>query len=157
LSGPWRLSLVLCLGRSCGGRRALGGPQLRLGSELKMFHRAHRYHRSRGFSGGGHGGESRLISLARRLIGFCSPNRDNSAGTRLRREQSRMGDGDGRRVAWRHNHAHAQPSYVEQAFGEVVGQSDAAVRRRMSRQKATVESDARPGDAQHVRHVGIVI
>jgi len=59
--------------------------------------------------------------------------------------------------AWRHNHAHAQLSCVEQTFGKVVGQPDAAVRRRISRQNSTMESDARPGDALHVRHVGIVI
>ena len=34
---------------------------------------------------------------------------------------------------------------------------DTAVRRRISRQRTTMESDARPGDALHVRHVGIVI
>src|ERR1700719_1532935 len=80
-----------------------------------------------------------------------------SAGTRLRRKQSRMGDLDGRYVAWRHDHSHAQPGRAEQACGKVVGHPDTAMRRRMSRQRATVERDARPRDALHVRHVGIVI
>ena len=68
-----------------------------------------------------------------------------------------MGDIDGRHVTRRHDHPHAQAGRVEQACGEVEGHPDAAVGRRISRQEAAVERDARPGDALHVRHVGIVI
>ncbi len=68
-----------------------------------------------------------------------------------------MGDLDGRHVGWRHNHPHSQPSRAEQVCGEVVGHPDAAMRRRMSWQRSTVECNARPSDALHVRHVGIVI
>src|SRR5215469_3231868 len=68
-----------------------------------------------------------------------------------------MGDLDRRYVAWRHNYPHTQPGRAEQARSEVVGHPDAAMRRRMSRQRATVECNTRPSDALHVWHVGIVI
>src|SRR5215471_14408247 len=42
-------------------------------------------------------------------------------------------------------------------FGEVVGQAYATMRRRVSWQRAAVECNARPRDALHVRHGGIVI
>src|SRR5215831_7789696 len=60
-------------------------------------------------------------------------------------------------VAWRHDYAHAKPCRAEQPFGKVVGQTDAAVRCGVSRQRSTVERDARPSEALHVRHEGIVI
>src|SRR5262249_58436206 len=40
---------------------------------------------------------------------------------------------------------------------ELVGQTDAAMRRRMSRQWAAVQRDPRPGDPLHVGHVRVVI
>src|SRR5262249_45495449 len=60
-------------------------------------------------------------------------------------------------VAWRHDYAHAKPCRAEQPFGKVVGQPDAAVRCGVSRKRSTVERDARPSEALHVRHEGIVI
>ena len=71
--------------------------------------------------------------------------------------RSRMDDLNGRHVAWRHDHPHAHRGRVEQACGEVVGHPDAAMGRRIPRQGAAVERDARPGDALHVGHEGIVI
>ncbi len=68
-----------------------------------------------------------------------------------------MGDLDGRHIGWRHDHPHAHPGRVEQAFGEIEGHPDAAMGRRIPWQDAAVERDARPGDALHVRHEGIVI
>ena len=56
------------------------------------------------------------------------------AGTRFGSEQGRVRDLDGRDLAWRHDHPHAQPGRVEQACREVEGQPDAAVGRRMARQ-----------------------
>src|SRR6516165_7916523 len=64
---------------------------------------------------------------------------------------------DRRHVVWRHNHAHAEPRCVEQPFGKVVGHPDAAMRCRISGKRATVERDARPSEALHVGHVGIVV
>lgn len=60
-------------------------------------------------------------------------------------------------VAWRDDHAHAKFCRAEQPFGKVVGQPDTAVRCGVSRQRPTVERDARPSEALHVRHEGIVI
>jgi hypothetical protein len=53
-----------------------------------------------------------------------------------------MGDLNGRHIAWRHDHPHAHRRLVEQAFGEVEGQPDTAMRRRTARQNAAVECDA---------------
>ncbi len=119
------LRLLLCLGRPCGGDRTIGGGQLLIGSELQVFGHAHRC--SRGFSGRRHGSESRLIGLAGRLVRVRGPGGGDSAGARLRGEQSRMDDLDGRYVAWRHDYPHAQLGQTEQAFGEVVGHPDTAV------------------------------
>ncbi len=68
-----------------------------------------------------------------------------------------MDDLDGRYIGWRHDHPHAHCRRVEQACGEVERHPDTAMRGRMSWQDAAVERDARPGDALHVGHVGIVI
>src|SRR5258706_668462 len=68
-----------------------------------------------------------------------------------------MDDLDGRYIGWRHDHPHAHRRRLEQACGEVEGHPDTAMRGRMSWQDAAVERDARPGDALHVGHVGIVI
>jgi hypothetical protein len=79
------------------------------------------------------------------------------AGVRLRRKQRRVGDFDRDHVARRDDHAHADPRLLEQALGEAVGHADATMRRRMSREGAAVQSDARPGDALHAGHGGIVV
>src|SRR5471032_3348488 len=68
-----------------------------------------------------------------------------------------MGYLDGRHAGWRHDHPHAEPGGVEQARCEVEGHPDAAMRRWISWQDAAMERDARPGDALHVGHIGIVI
>ena len=68
-----------------------------------------------------------------------------------------MIDGDGRGVAWRHDHPHAELCRAEQPFGKVVGHPDAAVRCRVPGKNSSVDCDARPSEALHVRHVGIVI
>ena len=60
-------------------------------------------------------------------------------------------------VARRHDYAHAKLCRAEQPFGKAVGQPNAAVRCRVSRQRPTVERDARPSEALHVGHEGIVI
>src|SRR4249920_901434 len=68
-----------------------------------------------------------------------------------------MIDYDGHSVAWRHDQAHAESRRVEQPFSKVVGHPDAAVRCRVSGKSSSVERDARPSEALHVGHVGIVI
>jgi hypothetical protein len=64
---------------------------------------------------------------------------------------------DGHHVVWPHNHAHAEPCCVEQPFGKVIGHPDAAMRCGISWERATVERDARPSEALHVGHVGVVV
>jgi len=49
------------------------------------------------------------------------------AATRLHGEQSRMDDLDGRNVAWRHDHPHAQLASCRTGVGEVVGHPDTAM------------------------------
>ena len=68
-----------------------------------------------------------------------------------------MGYLNGRHIGWCHDNPQAQPGRVEQACCEVEGHPNAAVGRRISWQGAAVERDARPGNALHVGHVGIVI
>src|SRR6516164_5098356 len=68
-----------------------------------------------------------------------------------------MIDLSGHHVVWPHNHAHADPRGVEQPFGKVIGHPDAAMRCGISRERATVERDARPSEALHVGHVGVVV
>ena len=63
----------------------------------------------------------------------------------------------GHHVVWPHNYAHANPSCVEQPFGKVIGHPDAAMRCGISRERATVERDARPSEALHVGHVSVVV
>ena len=68
-----------------------------------------------------------------------------------------MDDLNGRPIGWCDDHPQTQSGRVEQAGREVKGHSNAAVRRRISRQGAAVERDPRPGDTLHMGHVGIVI
>jgi hypothetical protein len=102
LRGRLRLGvfgLLLCLVRHCGSGRTFGGRQLRLGSELQIFRRAHRRHGLRGFAAGGNGSEPRLIGLCSRLLSFRCPGGGHGGGIRLWLEQRRMGDRNGRHVA----------------------------------------------------------
>ena len=68
-----------------------------------------------------------------------------------------MINSDRSNVTRRHDYAHAKLCRAEQPFGKAVGQPNAAVRCGVSRQRPTVERDARPSEALHVRHEGIVI
>ena len=68
-----------------------------------------------------------------------------------------MRDGHGRGVAGGNDHAHAHLGNVEQTTGKFVRQADAAMRSRMPRQHPAMERDARPGEALHVGHEGIVV
>src|SRR6516165_6339068 len=68
-----------------------------------------------------------------------------------------MIDLSGHHVVWPYNYAHAEPCCVEQPFGKVIRHPDAAMRCWISRERATVECDARPSEALHVGHVGVVV
>src|SRR5215470_3693987 len=58
----------------------------------------------------------------------------------------------GHHVGWRHNHAHAEPRRIKKPFGKIIGHADATMRGRVPMQR-----DARPSEALHVGHVGIII
>ena len=60
-------------------------------------------------------------------------------------------------VVRRDDHPHPDPRRFEQLLGKAVGHPHAAVRGRIAGQRSTVQRDAVPGDALHVRHPGIVI
>ena len=68
-----------------------------------------------------------------------------------------MRDGHGRGVAGGNDHAHAHLGNVEETTGKFVRQADAAMGSRMPRQHPAMERDARPGEALHVGHGGIVV
>ena len=57
----------------------------------------------------------------------------------------------------RDDHPHPHRRLVEHFRGEIERHAHAAVRGRVAGQRAAVQRDAVPGDAQHVRHPGIVI
>src|SRR5262245_16620536 len=68
-----------------------------------------------------------------------------------------MGKLDRLRVTRRDDHTRADAYLVEQLLRKAKGHPYAAVRGRISGQRPAVQRDAVPGDAQHVRHPGIVI
>ena len=68
-----------------------------------------------------------------------------------------MGELDRLRVVRRDDHPHADPRLVEQLLGKAERHPHAAVRGRIAGQRPAVQRDAVPGDALHVRHLGIVI
>ena len=76
---------------------------------------------------------------------------------RTRLEERGMGELDGGHVVAHDDHAHAGLGQVEQLLGEPVGHADATMRGGASRQHAGVQGDARPRDALHERHLGIVV
>src|SRR5258706_16265027 len=68
-----------------------------------------------------------------------------------------MGKLDRLHVTRRDDHTRADAYFVEQLLRKAKGHPHAAVRGRISGQRPAVQRDAVPGDAQHVRHPGIVI
>ena len=87
------------LDRGCGTERSLGCRQLRLGPGRQVFGDANRHQRARDLARCRHGGESRLIRLAGRLVGLRATGGGRGGGTRLRWKQGRVNDIDGRRIA----------------------------------------------------------
>jgi hypothetical protein len=61
------------------------------------------------------------------------------------------------RVTRRDDHTRADADFVEQLLRKAKGHPHAAVRGRISGQRPAVQREAVPGEAQHVRHPGIVI
>ena len=68
-----------------------------------------------------------------------------------------MGKIDRGWIVRRDDHPHPDPRLVEHPIGKAEGHPHAAVRGRIPGQRPAVQRDAVPGDALHVRHMGIVI
>ena len=92
--------------------------------------------------------------LARQRFGARRRGRQR---IRVRHEQFWIGKLDRLRIVRRDDHAHADLRLAEQVLGKVIGHADAAVRGRIAGQRPAMQRDARPGDALHVRHPGVVI
>ena len=144
-----------------GGEHFLGEGELGVGAGFQQFQLAHGGRRCRRVArrcgGGGLGVVRRLGGVGRvagESFGACRRGRKR---IRARREQFWIGKRDRLRVVRRDDHPHADLRPAEQVLGKVIGHADAAVRGRIAGQRAAVERDARPGDALHVRHPGIVI
>jgi hypothetical protein len=105
--------LRLCLGRNCEGESRLCGHQLPFGSEPQILSHAHGHHQPCGFSGGCHRGEPRLVGLAGRFDRLGGAGGGQGAFFRLRGEQSRVSDLNGRYVARHDDHPHTQPGRIE--------------------------------------------
>ena len=155
------LGLRLGLVRFGGGEHLLGERELGVGAGLEQFQLAQRHRERRRRARRDGGGALRLVGRLvglRRLAGerFGARRRVRES-LRVRHEQRRMGKLDRLRVVRRDDHAHADPRLVEQPLRKAIGHPHAAVRGRISGQRPAVQRDARPGDALHVRHPGIVI
>ena len=150
--GLARLGLVECLfggseigvGRGflpfCLAQRRFGGSRLALrclGGLLRLVGR---------FGG--------LDRLSGKRLG---PRRSRSNGLRVRNRQRRVRELGGRGIVRRDDHPHADPRFVEQLFRKAVRHAHAAVRGGIPRQRTTMQRNAVPGEALHVRHRGIVI
>ena len=68
-----------------------------------------------------------------------------------------MGKIDRGWIVRRDDHPHPDPRLVVYLIGKAEGHPHAAVRGRIPGQRPAVQRDAVPGDALHVRHMGIVI
>ncbi len=84
--------------------------------------------------------------VGRRIVG------DEGLRHDLLRHQQRMREGGRRDRTRRDDDARAHPGPVPHLHGKRHRHADAAVRRRIARQYAGVQRNARPGDALHVRH-----
>ena len=62
-----------------------------------------------------------------------------------------------RDVVVRDDHAHTQPRQWKEAACKIIGHANAAMRRRISGQRARMQRDPRPRDPLHERHRRVVI
>ena len=147
-----------CFRRDAGAELALDGRQLGLGPALEVFRRANRRLGLRGLPLGCR--RRRVRASAAFLVASCASvvrAAASAAAPGFGWNSSGWAISTRRHIVRRHDHADAHLGRVEQLFGKVEGQADAAMGRRTSRQDAAMQRDARPGDALHVRHEGVVI
>ena len=152
------VGLCTCVG---GGEHFLGEGELGVGAGLEIFQLAHGRRRRRRLARrcgcGGLGLVGRLGGVRRLSRQRFGARRRGRKRIRVRHEQFRIGKRDRLRIVRRDDHAHADLRLAEQVLGKVIGHADAAVRGRIAGQRPAMQRDARPGDALHVRHPGIVV
>ncbi len=68
-----------------------------------------------------------------------------------------MGDRLRRRLVRRDDHAGSDLSGPEQLLGEPVRQADATMGRAVTREQTLMQGDARPSEALHERHLGVIV
>ena len=155
------LGLRLGFVRLCGGERLVGRSEFGVGAGLEPFQLAQRRRERCCRAWRCRGGFLRLDGRPGGLGGFASERlgtrRRSGDGLRVRYEERRVGKLDRSRVDRRYDHPHPDPRLVEQLLRKAKGHPHAAVRRRISGQRPAMQRDAVPGDALHVRHMGIVI
>ena len=147
--------------RLCGGERLLGARELGVGADFELFQLAQRRRKRCCLAHCRRGGFLRLVGrpgglhgLADERLGACRRSRER---LRIRHQERRVGELDRRCVVRRDDHPHPDPRLAEELFGKAERHPHAAVRGRIPGQRPAVQRDAVPGDALHVRHVGIVI
>src|SRR6266403_2687749 len=87
----------------------------------------------------------------------CGSSNFRRTGRGLRLEKVRIGYCDRLDVVMRDDHARAGLREMPELNGKAISQTDAAVRRGMSRHDARMQRYPRPGDALHVGHGGSAI
>ncbi len=144
-----------------GSENLVGVRQVGVGARLESFQVAHRCRRrgrivlcrrERRLRGGGR--PCGIVCVLGQRRGACRHGVDHVL---LRHEQRRIGKRDRLRVGRRDDHPHPHRRLVEDLLGEIERHAHAAVRGRVAGQRAAVQRDTVPGDAQHVRHPGIVV
>ena len=85
------------------------------------------------------------------------PRRQRVDRVLFRLQQRRIGKRDGLRIRRRYDHPHPHRRLVEHLFGEIERHAHATVRGGVAGQRPAMQRNAVPGDAQHVRHPGVVI
>ena len=147
--------------RLCGGERLLGARELGVGAGLELFQLAERRRERCCLARRCRGGFLRLVGRPGGLRGLAGewlgPRRSGRDGLRVRHEQRRVRKLDRSRVVRRDDHPHPDLRLVEQLLRKAERHPHAAMRGRIPGQRPTVQRDAIPGDALHVRHPGIVI
>ena len=104
-------------------------------------------------------GACRLFNRIRRAFA-CALNVLGSGrvGTSLVQSiQEGMGDVDGGYVGRRDDDACSDAGQIEQALCKAIGEAHTAVRSAIARKRASMQSDARPGDPLHKRHLRVLI
>ena len=155
------LGLGPCLIRLCRGQHLVGERKLGIGALLEIFQLAQCRRDRGGLARRGRHGFLRLISRFRSLSRLAGERlgtrRSRRDGLRVRHQQRRVGNLDRGGVVRRDDDPHPEPRLVEHFFRKAVRHADTAMRGGVAGQRSAMQRNAVPGDALHVRHLGIVI